>query len=57
MIIGGMLMVSGLFGYVFYRIARPPLAGGMTPKTFMWCCVIGAVGGAVLIIIQFFIPE
>jgi hypothetical protein len=56
-IIGGMLMVSSLFGYFFYRVARPPLAGGMTPKTFVWCCFIGIIGGALLIIAQFIFPE
>jgi hypothetical protein len=43
-IIGSMLMVSGSFGYSFYRVVRPPLAGGMTPKTFVWCCFIGIIG-------------
>jgi hypothetical protein len=52
-----MLMVSSLFGYIFYRVARPPLAGGMTPKRFMWCCLIGFIGGALARISQFIFPE
>jgi hypothetical protein len=32
MIMGGMLMASSSVGYFFYRVARPPLAGDMTPK-------------------------
>jgi drug/metabolite transporter (DMT)-like permease len=56
-IVGGMLMVSSLFGYCFYRVARPRLAGGMTPKIFAWCCFIGIIGGALLIIAQFIFPE
>jgi hypothetical protein len=56
-IIGGMLMVSSLVGYCFYRVARPPLAGGMTPKKFMWCCLIGFICGALMIITQFIFPE
>ena len=52
LIVGGMLMVSSAFGYIWTR-NRPELIRELTYKQFVWCCGLAFVGGAVGASVQF----
>ncbi len=52
LIIGAMLMLSSAFALLF-TWNRRGLVRGLTYRQFVWCCVIGIVGGAVIAVWQF----
>jgi hypothetical protein len=51
LIVGAMLIVSGVFGLLFTRNRRE-LVRAISYKQFAWCCGMGIIGGALIILLQ-----
>jgi hypothetical protein len=54
LVIGGMLIVTGSFGFWLTKTGRNEIRG-LTRKQFLFGCVIMIAGGAIVAFMQFFI--
>jgi len=53
LVVGVALVLSSLVGFYYVR-NKPEKLTGLTPKQATWCCVIGALGGALVIALTCF---
>jgi hypothetical protein len=56
LVVGGMLVFSGVFALLRYRTRRDKIVG-MTYKQFVWCCVLMIIFGAGASLLQFIFPD